>query len=169
MSAQAIDDVGSIVEPTSSLAWADVTLADFQRVVSRYLQNNSIYLFYTAEIMLKTIIMQNSRLTQACFSITIDEVWIDRFCVRYDWWRRLQPTSSVSPVCCLRRCFNVRWKSWTLDILQNGTISILIFNLIQYIFKAAIVQTGECFPIELTYSRPSKCGMHYLNTSIMSF
>ena len=25
-------------------------------------------------------------------------VWIDWFCVRYDWWRRLQPTSSVSPV-----------------------------------------------------------------------
>ena len=25
-------------------------------------------------------------------------VWIDRFCVHYDCWRRLQPTSSVSPV-----------------------------------------------------------------------
>ena len=46
---QASDDVGSIVEPTSSLAWADVILADFQRVISRYLQNISIYLFYTAE------------------------------------------------------------------------------------------------------------------------
>ena len=43
--------------------------------------------------------MQNSRLIQACFPIKIDEVWIDRFCVRYDWWRRLQRTSSVSPVC----------------------------------------------------------------------
>ena len=98
-SAQANDDVGSIVEPTSSLAWADVILADFQSVISRYLRNISIYFFYTAEIILKTIIMKNSRLIQACFPIKIDEVWIDRFCVRYDWWRRLQPTSSVSPVC----------------------------------------------------------------------
>ena len=37
------------------------------------------------------------------FPIKIDEVWIDRFCVRYDWWRRLQPTSSVSPVWFRRR------------------------------------------------------------------
>ena len=61
-SAQASDDVGSIVEPTSSLASVDVILADFQRAISRYLQNISIYLFYTAEKRLKTIIMQNSRL-----------------------------------------------------------------------------------------------------------
>ena len=98
-STQASDDVGSIVEPTSSLAWADVILSDFQRVISRYLQKIRIYFFYTAERMLRIIIMQNSKLIQACFPIKIDEVWIDRFCVRYDWWRRLQPTSSVSPVC----------------------------------------------------------------------
>ena len=42
--------------------------------------------------------MQNSRLIKACFPIKIDEGWIDQFCVHYDWWRRLQPTSSVSPV-----------------------------------------------------------------------
>ena len=46
--------------------------------------------------------MQNSRLIQDCFPIKIDEVWIDRFCVRYYWWRRLQPTSSVSPVWCMQ-------------------------------------------------------------------
>ena len=91
-SAQASDDVGSVVEPTSSLAWADVILADFQRVISRYLQNIRIYFFYTAERMLRTIIMKNSKLIQACFPIKIDEVWIDRFCVGYDWLRRLQPT-----------------------------------------------------------------------------
>ena len=47
----------------------------------------------------KNVFMQNSRLIQACFPVKIDEVWTDRFCARYDWWRRLQPTSSVSPVC----------------------------------------------------------------------
>ena len=56
------------------------------------------FTFTIHERMLRTIIMQNSKLIQACFPIKIDEVWIDRFCVRYDWWRRLQPTSSVSPV-----------------------------------------------------------------------
>ena len=87
-----------IVEPTSSLAWADVIHADFEKVISRGLQNISTYLFCTAERMLRNIIVQNFRLIQACFPIQVDEVWIDRFCIRYDWWRRLQPTSSVSPV-----------------------------------------------------------------------
>ena len=68
-SAQASDDVGSIVEPTSSLAWADVILADFQMVISRYLQNITIYLFYAAAIMSRTIIMQNFRLIHACCPI----------------------------------------------------------------------------------------------------
>ena len=86
--------------------WADVIHADFQRVISRYLQNISAYLFCTTEIMLRTIIMQNSRLIHAYFPLKIDEVWIDRFCVRYDWWRRLQPTSSVSPV-------------WTITLLRS--------------------------------------------------
>ena len=90
-----------IMEPTSSLAWADVIHVDFQTVISRRLQNISTYLFCTAERMLRTIIMQNSGLILACFPIKIDEVRIDRFRVRYDWWRRLQPTSSVSPVCRL--------------------------------------------------------------------
>ena len=97
-SAQASDGVGSTIEPTSSLAWADVIYADCQTVISHHLQNISTYLFCTAERMLRTIIMENFRLIQACFPIKIDEVWIYRFCVRYDWWRRLQPTSSVSPV-----------------------------------------------------------------------
>ena len=81
--------------------WADVIHADFQTVISRVQQNISTYPFCTADRMLRAVIMQNSRLIQACFPIKIDEVWIDRFCVRYDWWRRLQRTSSVSPVCCI--------------------------------------------------------------------
>ena len=78
--------------------WADVIRADFQAVISRYLHNVNTRLFCTADKMFRTIIMQNSRLIYACFPIKIDKVWMDRFCVRYDWWRRLQPTSSVSPV-----------------------------------------------------------------------
>ena len=78
--------------------WADVIRADFQTVISRYLHNVNTRLFCTADRMFRTIIILNSRLIYACFPIKIDEVWIDRFCVRYDWWRRLQPTSSVSPV-----------------------------------------------------------------------
>ena len=31
------------------------------------------------------------------------------FCVRYNWWRRLQPTSSVSPLCTEHR-----WSIWQL-------------------------------------------------------
>ena len=84
------------MEPTSSLALADVIHADFQTALSRYLQTFSTYRFCNAERMLRTIIMQNSRLIQACLPIKIGEVWIDRFCARYDWWRRLQQMSSVS-------------------------------------------------------------------------
>ena len=91
--------------------WADVIHADFQTVLSDYLQNISTYLFCTAERMLRPIIMQNSRLIHACFPIKIDEVWIDRFCVRYDWWRQLQPTSSVSPVWYGGRDLGQHWFS----------------------------------------------------------
>ena len=98
------DDVGSSKWWRQFHDWADVIHADFQTVISRYLQNISTYLFCTAERMLRTIIMQNSRMIQACFPIKIDEVWINRFCVRYDWWRRLQPTSSVSPVWYMPYC-----------------------------------------------------------------
>ena len=84
----------------TSASRTDVTHADFQAIISRYLQNIST-LFCTVERMIRTIIMQNSRLVNACFPIKSDEVWIDRFCVRYDWWRRLQPTSSVSPMCTI--------------------------------------------------------------------
>ena len=93
------DDVGSIVEPASSLVWADVILADFQRVMSRYLQYISTYHSCTAQRVLRTIFMQKSKPKYACLPSKIVELWIDRFCVHYDWWRRLQPTSSVSPVC----------------------------------------------------------------------
>ena len=77
-----MDDVGS------SHDWADVIHANFQMVVSR-LQKISTNLFCTAERMLRIIIMQNSGPIQAYFPIKIEEVWIDRFCVRYGWWRRL--------------------------------------------------------------------------------
>ena len=89
--------------------WADVIHADFQTVISRVQQNISTYNFCTTERMLRTVIMQNSRLIQACFPIKINEVWIDRFCVRYDWWRRLQRTSSVSAVWTAHTVILGRW------------------------------------------------------------
>ena len=48
-----MDDIGSKAEPTSSLVWADVILADFQRVISRYMQNISTYLSCNAKIQAK--------------------------------------------------------------------------------------------------------------------
>ena len=90
------DDVGSVVELTSSLVWADVILADFQGVISRFLQDISTYLSVTAQRVLRTTFMQKSNPNYACLPSKIVEVW---FCVRCDWWRRLQPTSSVSLVC----------------------------------------------------------------------
>ena len=40
--------------------WADVILADFQKVISRYLQDISTYLSCTVERVLRTILMQKS-------------------------------------------------------------------------------------------------------------
>ena len=127
-SAQGSDDVGSIVGPTSSLACADVILADFQGVISRYLQTIRICFFYTAARMWRTIVIQNSKLIRAWFSIKIDEVWIDRFCVRYNWWRRLQPTSSVSPVCKIRA-----------KISSSNFLCICIMTLWLQIYKYMIM------------------------------
>ena len=93
------DDVGSVVEPTSLLVWADVFLADFQGVIFHFLHDISTYLSATTQRVLRTTFMQKFKPKYACLHSKIFEVWIDRICVRYDWWRRLQPTSSVSPVC----------------------------------------------------------------------
>ena len=48
--------------------WADVIHADFQTVISRYLQNINTYLFCTAEIMLWTIITQKFQDDPGMFS-----------------------------------------------------------------------------------------------------
>ena len=84
------DDVSSKQWWSQLHFWADVFRADFETVTVRYLQNISPYLSCTTERMLRTIIMQNFRLIQACFPSKIVEVWFHRFCVRYDWWRRLE-------------------------------------------------------------------------------
>ena len=78
-----MDDVGSIVEPTSSLAWADVIHADFQRVISRYIQNISTCISSKAQLGLRTIFIQKSKPKYAHLPSKIIAVWIDRFCVRY--------------------------------------------------------------------------------------
>ena len=69
--------------------WVDIIRADFQTIISPYLQYISTYLFGTAERMLRPLIMQNSRLIQPCFPSKIVEVWNHRF---------LRP-SSASPIC----------------------------------------------------------------------
>ena len=79
-----MDEVGSIVEPTSSLTWADVIRADFQRVISRYIQNISTCLFRKATRGLRTISIQKSKPKYAYLPSEIVAVRIDRFCVRYD-------------------------------------------------------------------------------------
>ena len=81
------------------LSWADVIHADFQRVISRYIHNISTCLSSKSQRGIRTISIQKSKLKYAYLPSKIVAVWIDRFCVRYDWWRRLQPTSSVSSVC----------------------------------------------------------------------
>ena len=85
--------------------WADVILADFQRVISPYLQDISTYLSCAAQRVLWTVFMQKSKPKYVCLPSKID-----RFCVRYDWWRRLQPTSSVSPVW-------IYWSVWLFNLL----------------------------------------------------
>ena len=67
------DDVGSIVEPTSSLVWADVIRADIQTVISHYLRNIIIYLFCAAQR--RTIFMQKSKPKYVCLPSKIVEVW----------------------------------------------------------------------------------------------
>ena len=76
---------------TSSLVWAHIILADFQKVISPYLQHISTYLSGTAQRVLRTIFIQKSKPKYACLPSKIVKVWIDRFCIRYDWLRRLQP------------------------------------------------------------------------------
>ena len=87
------------------LAWADVIHADFHRVISRYIQNNSTCLSSKSQRGIRTTAIQKSKLKYAYLPSKIVAIWIDRFCVRYDWWRRLQPTSSVFPVCERGRTF----------------------------------------------------------------
>ena len=89
------DDVGCrpSIEPTSSVP----IFKRFYFIICKTLALT--FSVCTVEMMLRTIIMQNFRLLQAWFPIKIIKVWIDRYCVRYDWWRRPQLTSSVSPVC----------------------------------------------------------------------
>ena len=112
--------------------------------------------------------MQNSRLIQACFPIKIDEIWIDRFCVRYDWWRRLQRTSSVSPVWVwafgewryifrntgLHKNFHCfAWDSIALDSLLTGSDKIFTgprLSLIWYpdiVCKICLGETNKSYDL----------------------
>ena len=59
------------------LAWADVIHADFQRVISRYIQNISTCLSSKSQRGVRTIFIQKSKLKYACLPSKIVAVWID--------------------------------------------------------------------------------------------
>ena len=94
MSAQSWSRRHHLLEPTSSIpifkGW--------------YLQG---CIYSKAQRGLRTILIQKSKLKYAYLPSNIVAVWIDRFCVRYDWWRLLQPTSSVSLVWLLSNAKSV--------------------------------------------------------------
>ena len=101
--------------------WADVVHARFSNGYISLSTNISTSLFCTAERILRTIIiMQNSRLIQECFPTKIDEVWIDRFFVRYDWLRRLQP--QVWPK-ALKISNALRKESYALPKISNALLT----------------------------------------------
>ena len=106
------DDIGSKVQPTSSLFWADVILADFQRVISLNMQHITTYFPCTPQRVLRTKLIKKSKPKYACLPSKIVEVWIDWFCVHYNWWRWLQLTSSVFPVWLIINCISS--KHWNL-------------------------------------------------------
>ena len=100
---------GLVVEPTSSLVWTDVILAIFKGLYLVWLYNINTYFSCKAQRVLGIIFMQKSKPPKYTrLPSKVVEVWIDWFCVRYDGWRRLQPTSSLSPgVFCYEN--NIRW------------------------------------------------------------
>ena len=106
------------------MVWIDVILADFQRVISRYMQNSSTNRSYIAQTLLRTTFIQTSKSKYVCLTSKIFEVWIDWFCVRYDWWCRLQPTSSVSPVCAVEIVlFHHKSQYWTYVFPNAYTVN----------------------------------------------
>ena len=67
-------------EPTSSLSICKVVHLVIYKTLA---------LIFPGQKVLRTIYMQKSKPRYAFLPNKIIEVWIDRFCVRYDWWRRL--------------------------------------------------------------------------------
>ena len=104
--------------------WADVILADFQRIISCYLHDSITYFSCATQRVLRALFMQTFKPKCACLPCKIIEVWIDRFCVRYDWWRRLQPTSSVSPVCIMLD--SIRWMKHRFPLQDNEYIILYV-------------------------------------------
>ena len=100
-----MDDVGSVVEPKSSLTWADVIRADFQWIISGYIQNISTFRSSKAQTGLRTIFIQNPSRNMHIHLAKSSRFRIDRFGVSYDWWRRLQPVWSVHQVNLCRQLY----------------------------------------------------------------
>ena len=111
-SAQACDEVGSTIEPTSSMPifkWLYLVIYETLALALSVLLNE----------LLELSLCKIPGWSRHVF-LAIDEVWIDRVCVRYDWWRRLQPTSIMSPLCSVAdwvtRIIIVEWKEITRNI-----------------------------------------------------
>ena len=100
-SAQTSDDVGSTIEPTSSLP---------SKIIS---------------------------------------VWIDRFCVRYDWWRRLQPTLSVSPVWVMIYVICIITYTYIINIYAAYAVPLLRAGLIFSNLMYKNVLMPICHPTQL--------------------
>ena len=136
--------------------WADVILADFQTVISYYLQNISTMFFCAAEGMLRTIIMQIFRLIQAFFlakssrfksadfaSVMTDDVGCsgrhqciqcahhdDVVCLVNVYWILLTHWGRVMHICFSKRCH--QWRQaiiWTNDdLLSIGLLGTNFIN-----------------------------------------
>ena len=147
--------------------WADVIRANFQRVISRYIQNISTCLFHKAQRGLRTIFIKKSKPKYAYLPSKIVAVWIDRFCVRYDWWRRLQPTSSVSPVWIKMNC-----RKWLQpDKQQECYIDIVINCLLTWISKWNFVGRDSWLTKFITSIKSSvvSCANRFITTDIIRF
>ena len=167
-----MDNVGSIVEPTSSLAWADVIQADFQWVMSRYIQK--LPLFIPVKV----------KKGHQCPQCGIEEVpyCFSRSSIKFQGYRGIRiydlfpilskMTRSVAAIKSLRfALYYFLWFSWLLKILLPGWKHWCI--LIRYYSPISLAANRHgvincsdamCIPanvISLTYQQMSVFVMHF--------
>ena len=117
--------------------WADVITGLSRRHPCRFsdgyisLSTKNYYISFPCRSKTVTnYISAKSKPKYACLPSKIVEVWIKRFFVRYDWWRRLQPTSSVSPV-----WVNASWRHHAINTLRpRQNARHFLDDIFKYIF-----------------------------------